>query len=181
MNEEVQPCETAMSFRTLTEGHGSASCNLSCRFCRNVFHSHSSTAPVFSVTQSKGYKGLQLSAVLSGFGIYLEKDLVSSGSFLQCLFLLQLFHRIGLNCSISSVRVLQNSTIISGHLPARQITRTSRSLYTATKKVNRLPALVDNPHLKKQRKFVQRGSRIHKSKGKFITVSFSAMQAVVCD
>ena len=39
------------------------------------------------------------------------------------------------------------STVISGRLPARPITRTGRLLHTAKKKVNRLPALVDNPHV----------------------------------
>ena len=38
-------------------------------------------------------------------------------------------------------------TVISGRLPARPITRTGRLLHTAKKKVNRLPALVDNPHV----------------------------------
>ena len=38
-------------------------------------------------------------------------------------------------------------TVISGRLPARSITRTGRLLHTANKKVNRLPALVDNPHV----------------------------------
>ena len=39
------------------------------------------------------------------------------------------------------------TTVISGRLPARPITRTGRLLHTAKKKVNRLPALVDNPHI----------------------------------
>ena len=38
-------------------------------------------------------------------------------------------------------------TVISGRLPARPITRTGRLLHTAKKKVTRLPALVDNPHV----------------------------------
>ena len=38
-------------------------------------------------------------------------------------------------------------TVISGRLPARPITRTGRLLHMAKKKVNRLPALVDNPHV----------------------------------
>ena len=38
-------------------------------------------------------------------------------------------------------------TVISGRLPARPITRIGRLLHTAKKKVNRLPALVDNPHV----------------------------------
>ena len=36
-------------------------------------------------------------------------------------------------------------TVISGRLPARPITRTGRLLHTAKKKVNGLPAPVDNP------------------------------------
>ena len=38
-------------------------------------------------------------------------------------------------------------TVISGRLPARPITRTGRLLHTAKKKVNGLPAPVDNPHV----------------------------------
>ena len=38
-------------------------------------------------------------------------------------------------------------TVISGHLPARPITRTGQLLHTAKKKVTRLPALVDKPHV----------------------------------
>ena len=43
--------------------------------------------------------------------------------------------------------IVQTTTVISGRLPARPITRTGRLLHTAKKKVNRLPALVDNPHV----------------------------------
>jgi len=39
-------------------------------------------------------------------------------------------------------------TVISSRLPAQQITCTGRLLHMAKKKFNRLPALVDNPHLK---------------------------------
>ena len=39
------------------------------------------------------------------------------------------------------------TTVISGRLPTRPITRTGRLLHTAKKKVNRLPAPVDNPHV----------------------------------
>ena len=38
-------------------------------------------------------------------------------------------------------------TVISGRLPAQPITRTGRLLHKAEEKVNRLPALVDNPHV----------------------------------
>ena len=38
-------------------------------------------------------------------------------------------------------------TAISGRLPARPITGTGRLLRTAKRKVDRLPALVDNPHV----------------------------------
>ena len=38
-------------------------------------------------------------------------------------------------------------TVISGRLPARPITRTGRLLHMAKKKINRLPTLVDNPHV----------------------------------
>ena len=38
-------------------------------------------------------------------------------------------------------------TVISGRLPARPITHTGRLLHTAKKKVNGLPAPVDNPHV----------------------------------
>ena len=37
--------------------------------------------------------------------------------------------------------------VISGCLPARLITRTGRLLHTVKKKVNRLPAHVDNPYV----------------------------------
>ena len=40
-----------------------------------------------------------------------------------------------------------SGTVISGRLPARPITRTGRLLHTAKKKVNGLPAPVDNPHV----------------------------------
>ena len=46
--------------------------------------------------------------------------------------------------------------------------------YSEKQNVNRLP------FPQKQTKFVQRGSYIHKFKVKFISVSFSAMEAVVC-
>ena len=41
-------------------------------------------------------------------------------------------------------------TVISGHLPAQQITHTGQLLHTAKKEkqFNRLSALVDNPHFK---------------------------------
>ena len=42
---------------------------------------------------------------------------------------------------------LTGVTIISSHLPAWLITRTGRLLHSAKKRVNRLPALVDNPHV----------------------------------
>ena len=38
-------------------------------------------------------------------------------------------------------------TVISGRLPAQPITHTGRLLHKAEEKVNRLPALVDNPHV----------------------------------
>ena len=38
-------------------------------------------------------------------------------------------------------------TLIFGRLPARPITGIGRLLHTAKKKVNGLPALVDNPHV----------------------------------
>ena len=41
----------------------------------------------------------------------------------------------------------EGTTVISGRLPARPITRTGWLLHAAKKKVNRLPALVDNPHV----------------------------------
>jgi len=75
------------------------------RFCRSIFYSNSSTAAVSSTTQSKGCEGLQLSTLFSRFSITVGKDAVSSQSFLKCLFLM--YHRIGLNCNISGVRVLQ--------------------------------------------------------------------------
>lgn len=46
--------------------------------------------------------------------------------------------------------------------------------YSEKQNINRLPVP------RKQTKFVQRGSYIHKFKGKFISVSSSAMHAVVC-
>ena len=42
---------------------------------------------------------------------------------------------------------IQACTVISGHLPAWPITRTGQLLHAAKKKVNRLPTLVDNPHV----------------------------------
>ena len=51
-------------------------------------------------------------------------------------------------CDVRSFPVhAQTLTVISSRLPARPITRTGRLLHTAKKKVNRLPALVDNPHV----------------------------------
>ena len=41
----------------------------------------------------------------------------------------------------------QSITVISGRLPVRQITHTGRLLHTAKKKVNKLPAEVDNLHV----------------------------------
>ena len=38
-------------------------------------------------------------------------------------------------------------TVISGHLSTRPITHTGRLLHMVKKKVNRLPAWVDNPHV----------------------------------
>ena len=43
--------------------------------------------------------------------------------------------------------MLSYVTIISGRLPAWAIAHTGRLLHTTKKKVNRLPALVDNPHV----------------------------------
>jgi len=40
------------------------------------------------------------------------------------------------------------NTVISGHLPAQQITRTGRFLPKGEKRFSRLPALADNPHPK---------------------------------
>ena len=85
-----------MSSRTPTKIYGSESCNSSCRFCKIPFHSNSSTVPVFSTTQRKGYEGLQLSSVLSGFGIFVEKDAMSSRSCLTCA------RRIFSSCKILS-------------------------------------------------------------------------------
>ena len=45
------------------------------------------------------------------------------------------------------IHAVNTCTVISGRLPAWPITRTGRLLHTAKKKVNRLPALVDNPHV----------------------------------
>ena len=47
------------------------------------------------------------------------------------------------------------------------------------KKVNRLPTLVDNPHLKSKENLYKKALEFTNLKA--ITVSFSAMQAVVCD
>ena len=41
----------------------------------------------------------------------------------------------------------QSIAVISGRIPARQITSTGRLLHTAEKKVNKRPALVDDPHV----------------------------------
>ena len=48
---------------------------------------------------------------------------------------------------INKQTVSLSITVISGRLPARPITRTGRLLHTAKKKVNGLPAPVDNPHV----------------------------------
>ena len=62
-------------------------------------------------------------------------------------------------------------TVISGSLPYQHQPIIE---YSEKQNVNRLPVP------RKRTKFVQRGSYIHKFKGNFILVSFSAMQAVVC-
>ena len=51
------------------------------------------------------------------------------------------------NLSHAYQSLYSKPTVISGRLPARPITRTGRLLHTAKKKVTRLPALVDNPHV----------------------------------
>ena len=48
---------------------------------------------------------------------------------------------------INKQTVSLSITVISGRLPARPITRTGQLLHTAKKKVNGLPAPVDNPHV----------------------------------
>ena len=62
-------------------------------------------------------------------------------------------------------------TVISGSLAYQH---QQIIAYSEKQNVNRLPVP------RKETKFVQRGSYIHKFKGKFISSSFSAMQAVVC-
>ena len=56
---------------------------------------------------------------------------------------LETFHKPSILISYNK----NSSTVISGRLPARPITRTGRLLHTAKKKVNGLPAPVDNPHV----------------------------------
>ena len=62
-------------------------------------------------------------------------------------------------------------TVISGSLAYQHQLIVAHS---EKQNVNRLPVP------QKRTKFVQRGSYIHKFKGNFISISFSAMQAVVC-
>ena len=50
-------------------------------------------------------------------------------------------------CGVHENSTLFKTTVISGRLPARPITPTGRLLHTAKKKVNGLPAPVDNPHV----------------------------------
>ena len=53
------------------------------------------------------------------------------------------------------------STVISGRLPARQITHIGSFLRKGEKRISRLPALADNPHTK-QKKVMQISLRTHK-------------------
>ena len=65
----------------------------------------------------------------------------------QNLFLLCLNHNMyQITCYFFAMANMI-STVISGRLPVRPITRTSQLLHTAKKKGTRLPALVDNPHV----------------------------------
>ena len=48
---------------------------------------------------------------------------------------------------VHALVTVKSVTVISGRLPARPITCTGRLLHTVKKKVNRLPALVDNLHV----------------------------------
>ena len=67
--------------------------------------------------------------------------------------LLRMLKIVVFHCPITSIMYMYtvyhpiSITVISGRLPARPITHTGRLLHTAKKKVNRLPALVDNPHV----------------------------------
>jgi len=47
------------------------------------------------------------------------------------------------------------NTVISGSLPARQITRTGRFLPKWEKRFSRLPALADNPHQKTKESYAK--------------------------
>ena len=70
--------------------------------------------------------------------------------------LLQYWHVIWIN-----IHCQLTVTIISGHLPARQITRIGWFLPKGENRISRLPALADNPHTK-QKKVMQTSLRTHK-------------------
>lgn len=104
MNEEFQPCLSELRLKFISRSESWNSC---WRFCRSLFHPNSSTVPDFLRPKVKDTKAFTIVSCAFGIWYFVEKDAVSSRSCLECVFLLQLYHRIGLKCSIASVTVLQ--------------------------------------------------------------------------
>ena len=64
-----------MASRTPTKVYGPIkSFNSLCRFCKKPFLQNSSSIPIFSVTQRQECKGVQLSNLLSDYGIFVQDD-----------------------------------------------------------------------------------------------------------
>ena len=64
-----------MASRTPTKVYGPIkSFNSLCRFCKKPFLQNSSSIPIFSVTQRQECKGVQLSNLLSEYGIFVQDD-----------------------------------------------------------------------------------------------------------
>ena len=74
-----------MASRTPTKVYGPKSSNSLCRFCKTTFLQNSSSIPIFSLTQRQECNGVQLSNLLSEYGIFVQDDLsLSSRSCPRC-------------------------------------------------------------------------------------------------
>ena len=63
-----------MASQTPTKVYGPKSFNSLCRCCKKLFLQNSSSIPIFSVTQRQECKGVQLSNLLSEYGIFVQDD-----------------------------------------------------------------------------------------------------------
>ena len=71
---------SSMASRTPTKVYGPInSFNSLCRFSKKPFLQNSSSIPIFSVTQRQECKGVQLSNLLSEYGIFVQDDSSLSG------------------------------------------------------------------------------------------------------